>query len=647
MRKSLSALACAAALTAFSLLTGVGSTLVAQVSSVLIGSCPASSGTGTPEGSRSGKVCSTYLDESTGFLYTKTSGAGNTGWAQAGSGGGGGTGAINGNPIQSASVATNESTSSTSYVDLTTVGPSVTATTGSTVTIWISANANKSSTGNSGFISVAVSGASTVAASDANAASQSSAIASGGNALARSVTITGLTPGVNTFTMKYRGDGGTWSFSTRTLSVDNGAGGIYDPGSLVLLDTKTAATSATIDFTSDITATYDDYIVKLVDVIPATASTDLLMLVSTDNGATWASTTYAWAYNFNGVTDGTTGVSTATAQAAATLASGVVNATTGITGTVEAFSPASGGDKQFRVLLTFKQPTPKLYHFSGGAFWQTATAYNALRFKAASGNLTSGSFRLYGVAKTAQAAPSTVQTGAWSSRPAAAVAGRVYLPSDGFSLGRDNGSTFDTFGPLSAFTQPPAGVWSWLNQGSSTITEAKDAMQLVAAGTSSATSNIVARVKTAPATPYTITAQISPPPITKPFIGYGLVFRQNGAGTGTGRILTFWWCLANSVGTDVGGTMRVEKWSGTSTFSASYQELRSIMTPRWFRIADDGTNVKFSVSGDGQNWIQVTSQLRLDYLLQGADQVGFMAFTTNQATPNVDVPITLLSWKEQ
>jgi hypothetical protein len=74
------------------------------------------------------------------------------------------------------------------------------------------------STGNSAaFMSVAVSGATTVAASDAN-----SLRVAGNDAVRASATalITGLTPGSNTFTAKYKQVGsGTATFSDRNIVV--------------------------------------------------------------------------------------------------------------------------------------------------------------------------------------------------------------------------------------------------------------------------------------------------------------------------------------------------------------------------------------------------------------------------------------------
>jgi len=120
---------------------------------------------------------------------------------------------------KTAEVLTSEATSSATYTDLATGGPAVTVVTGTKALVTICA-ASANNTNNDGSLaSVAVSGATTVAASD------SSAIFNYDNANLYSSSshtrlLTGLTPGSNVFTMKYRRDvGGTATFHTRSISV--------------------------------------------------------------------------------------------------------------------------------------------------------------------------------------------------------------------------------------------------------------------------------------------------------------------------------------------------------------------------------------------------------------------------------------------
>lgn len=117
-------------------------------------------------------------------------------------------------------ISTEQSTSSTSYTDLATTGPTVTLTTGtSAIVVFGAIYRDNDNLGNDGFMSVAVSGASSVSASDTW-----SAFGNQGLNLCHIVNaykFTGLTAGSNTFTTKYKKSGGTSSagFYNRFLLV--------------------------------------------------------------------------------------------------------------------------------------------------------------------------------------------------------------------------------------------------------------------------------------------------------------------------------------------------------------------------------------------------------------------------------------------
>jgi len=425
----------------------------------------------------------------------------------------------------------------------------------------------------------------------------------------------------------------------------------------VLLAAQALSSAAQADFVSRnvgsltgaiFQSDYDEYVIEILGLVPATDNVDLLMRCSTDGGANFDSgTNYgkqirADNASFNTVAGADTGLTSITLA-------GNLDTTTpqgSLSATVRAYLPLNTSlYKVFTVQGSYHNNDGHYYSFIGEGRYLSTTAVNALRFVLSSGNIASAAIRIYGVVKDATYPVTTIQTGTHATRPSAGNQGRIYLPNDGYSIGRDSGSAWETWGPVSALTLPPTGVWSWRNQGSSTITESKDSLQLLGAGTGSAF-NGVARVKTAPATPFTITARLIPPAVTKLFLGYGIGLRQNGAGTGTGRLHTFWWCLGNAAGADAGGILRVEKWTSETVFSASYLEVRAIKPPEWFRITDNGTNIISSTSSDGQTWQQVHSIARTDFLLQGADQVGFLTLTSNSVTPNFDVPVNVISWKE-
>ena len=117
-------------------------------------------------------------------------------------------------------VATEETTTSTSYTDLATTGPEVTLDTGTAARVFVACamfNSGVAAT----WMSSAVSGDTTVAAADSRAAAFNSDTAGNGGfrksgRLSRYVA---LTAGSNTFTAKYRVGGGTGTYSDRRILV--------------------------------------------------------------------------------------------------------------------------------------------------------------------------------------------------------------------------------------------------------------------------------------------------------------------------------------------------------------------------------------------------------------------------------------------
>lgn len=122
-----------------------------------------------------------------------------------------------------AQVLTDETTSSAPYVDLATVGPSVTVTVNTQVRVTISCNMYNAASAGAFSIGVALSGANTVAAADAKALRTPSILgstASPGFGLTRVVYFSGLTPGSTTFTLKYGTTAVTTHFLNRSIQVD-------------------------------------------------------------------------------------------------------------------------------------------------------------------------------------------------------------------------------------------------------------------------------------------------------------------------------------------------------------------------------------------------------------------------------------------
>lgn len=115
-------------------------------------------------------------------------------------------------------ISTEETTTSTSYADLPTVGPSVTVTTGTAALVIVNSKLQNATAGQQSYASFDITGATTTGASDTWAvffrpSDNGFAVRAGA---AHIITVT---PGSNTFTMKYRATGGTGNFEYRRLQV--------------------------------------------------------------------------------------------------------------------------------------------------------------------------------------------------------------------------------------------------------------------------------------------------------------------------------------------------------------------------------------------------------------------------------------------
>lgn len=114
------------------------------------------------------------------------------------------------------------STTSTSYVDSSNGLPAVTVTTGTDALILFSATIGNTSANTATYCTYNVTGASSVASSESKSIRLDGYIAStGDNYIGAGMydIQQGLTPGRNVFTMRYRVDAGTGSFSNRMLAV--------------------------------------------------------------------------------------------------------------------------------------------------------------------------------------------------------------------------------------------------------------------------------------------------------------------------------------------------------------------------------------------------------------------------------------------
>jgi len=117
-------------------------------------------------------------------------------------------------------VATSEATTSNTYTDLATVGPSMTINTGTAAIVFWAAMMQTATTNTEMEMAYAVSGATTVAATDNVRLMLNGVTSAKTNRLGRFYLHTGLNAGTNTFTAKYRTNSSvSATFQYRLLGV--------------------------------------------------------------------------------------------------------------------------------------------------------------------------------------------------------------------------------------------------------------------------------------------------------------------------------------------------------------------------------------------------------------------------------------------
>lgn len=118
-------------------------------------------------------------------------------------------------------LGTYESTATTTYTDLATVGPAITLNTGTKALISMGADTANSNAGLGSRVSVTISGATSSAAADGNSYYSESGNAGDNHQGTWTTIYNTLTGGSNTFTMKFRttAGGGTSTFGHRLVTV--------------------------------------------------------------------------------------------------------------------------------------------------------------------------------------------------------------------------------------------------------------------------------------------------------------------------------------------------------------------------------------------------------------------------------------------
>ncbi len=177
-------------------------------------------------------------------------------------------------------------------------------------------------------------------------------------------------------------------------------------GSMTLLQTQTASSSASLEFTSNIDSTYDSYVFKFINCHPATDLVSFQFNMSTDGGSNYnvtKTTTFFRAYHAED--DSGTSLEYFTGSDLAQSTSDQILCQAGgnandeaVSGTLQIFNPSSTTFVKHFIgtgLTSSLNEVQQQFHIAG--YGNTTSAVNAIRFQMSSGNIDSGDIKLYGI----------------------------------------------------------------------------------------------------------------------------------------------------------------------------------------------------------------------------------------------------------
>jgi hypothetical protein len=198
-------------------------------------------------------------------------------------------------------------------------------------------------------------------------------------------------------------------------------------------------------------------------------------------------------------------------------------------------------------------------------------------------------------------------------------------------------------------SQPPLGVidngsgglltssdFTWDNQGGATVSDDNGTILLAAPSASGENCRVLYR--TAPSAPYTVIGGFQAHIRRNDGVpNWGLVFRKNSDQK----------LHACGFSSDSFGACRFTMYnfnSPTSFSSTQYgrEDCTFIGEVFWVKLEDDNTNLKFSVSFDGVEWLLLKSVSRTGFMSGGPDRIGF--YLNNAASTNATAKIRLVHW---
>lgn len=171
-------------------------------------------------------------------------------------------------------------------------------------------------------------------------------------------------------------------------------------GDWILINSQSASSSSTIDFTDLDTTTYGSFYFRIVNCHPQTDAVNFQTLFSIDNGVSFISSGYGWIYRSFDTSSGSDNVvydpSSAYIQADESIGN---SSGEGLAGWLF-YIPSTDPTKMRHSIewqLYSKDSSSHLFGVWGSGINTTTSSIDAIRFKFSSGNIEVGDFYMYGL----------------------------------------------------------------------------------------------------------------------------------------------------------------------------------------------------------------------------------------------------------
>jgi hypothetical protein len=375
--------------------------------------------------------------------------------------------------------------------------------------------------------------------------------------------------------------------SAQTLGMKwaagGGGGGGGSGGALVLLEQHTASASATLDFTTFLTSSYDEYVFEFIQVVPATTNVSWQFLMGTGAGPTWdTSSIYSTVGWYSGIGDTLTPRNTSGAAASVMATNVSTTSNLSINGHLRMYAPAASAYKASLSEIN-AMAGGNFYHWAFAHLYSSTTAVTGVRFLFSSGNIASGIVRVYGVAKTNSAIADVVSV--------AAGAGTVEI--DGLK-----GSPDAVPASPSAYDDEFNTLSGWTTLGALDTLNATDVPSHVHLAKTTSGIRIDGIYKACPSLPFTVTAHLTDQLCWTNYQQAGIMLGE----ASPGKLLVFGGRFHTSFG---GFVWEYSTWTNNTTHVADADTYQGAVYKgaRFLRfVVHSSTNVDILVSEGGRSW---------------------------------------------